>query len=101
MGGYTRLNVKGLGLAMGVLWAVAVFLTGLVAAHSNWGHSFVAVMSSLYIGYKPTVVGSLIGAAWGFVDWFIAGCVLGWLYNCFSGCCNRSCNSGGGMSSNV
>jgi len=26
-------------------------------------------------------MGSVIGAAWGFVDWGIAGAIFAWLYN--------------------
>jgi hypothetical protein len=26
-------------------------------------------------------MGSIIGAAWGFVDWGIAGVIFAWLYN--------------------
>ena len=35
----------------------------------------------IYIGYSFTPMGSVIGAAWGFVDWGIAGAIFAWLYN--------------------
>ena len=43
----------------------------------------VAVLSSVYIGYSPTFVGSITGAVWGFVDGFIGGVLIAWLYNKF------------------
>ena len=35
----------------------------------------------VYVGYSFTPMGSVIGAAWGFVDWGIAGAIFAWLYN--------------------
>ena len=35
----------------------------------------------IYIGYSYTPIGSVIGAAYGFVDWGIAGAIFAWLYN--------------------
>ena len=35
----------------------------------------------IYIGYSYTPLGSVIGAAYGFVDFGIAGAILAWLYN--------------------
>ena len=88
-----KLSAKGMGFSLGLLWAVAMFATGMIASITNWGHSFIAVMSSLYVGFEPTLMGSLIGAVWAFVDWFIGGWIIAWLYNCFSGCCPHSRSS--------
>jgi len=35
----------------------------------------------IYIGYSYTPLGSVIGAAYGFVDFGIAGAIFAWLYN--------------------
>ena len=35
----------------------------------------------IYIGYSYTPLGSVIGAAYGFVDFGIAGAIFSWLYN--------------------
>lgn len=51
------------------------------AAFSNWGVPVVAVLSSVYIGYSPTFVGSIAGAVWAFANGFIGGVIMGWLYN--------------------
>lgn len=47
----------------------------------GWGVGLVDAISSLYIGYGPSIVGAIIGAIWGFVDGYIAGVVIAWLYN--------------------
>ncbi len=77
------LGVVSLGLAFGITWALGVLLLGVVAAFSGWGIPVVAVLSSVYIVYSPTFVGSITGAVWGFVDGFIGGVLIAWLYNKF------------------
>ncbi len=79
----------GLGLAIGVTWGLAMLITGLMATYYNWGNEFVSVMGSVYRGFDATFKGSYIGLAWGFADGFIAGVVVAWLYNFFSGKCSR------------
>jgi len=68
------------GVAIGVLWAAYVLFCGITAIF-GWGSALVEALSSLYIGYGPSVLGALAGAAWGFVDGYIAGLVIAWIYN--------------------
>ena len=77
----TKLNVKAFGLACGIVWGAAMFLLGLMNMCSPWGRALQQGMSTLYIGYKPTISGSLIGGIWGFLDAGIGGVVVAWLYN--------------------
>jgi len=76
-----KVNVMSLALALGIACAVYAFFIGTVAWLFNWGTSIVDVLSSLYIGYDATFVGSIIGTIWAFVDGFIGGIIIGWLYN--------------------
>ncbi len=85
-----RLGVLGFGLALGVMWGVGMLLVGLFGWQVNYGVDFVNAMGSVYIGFGPTLKGSLLGALWGFVDGFIGGVVLAWLYNMFT-CNSRKC----------
>ena len=78
------LGVVSLGLAIGIAWALGAFLLGLMAGVFDWGVPVVAVLSSVYVGYSPSFVGSVTGAVWGFVDGFIGGVVIAWLYNRFA-----------------
>ncbi len=75
-----KLDVKAFGLACGIIWAVAVFLCGLVC-NFGWCEKFVELMGSIYIGYDKTIVGSLIGLVWGFFDGLIGGILFALLYN--------------------
>lgn len=71
-----------LGLSLGIIWSVSLLLIGILSI-SDHGVAFVHSIGKFYIGYSPTWLGSLIGAAWGFLDAFIGGLVLAWLYNYF------------------
>ena len=79
-----KLNVKAFGLACGIVWGGGIFIFGIVGMFSAWGDTWVAVMSSAYLGYQPTFIGSIIGGIWGFLDGGIGGLVLAWLYNKFA-----------------
>lgn len=78
-----RLGVISLGLAVGVTAAIYVFLLGIAAGLFGWGVVAVSVLSNLFIGYEPSVVGSITGAVWAFVNGLVAGILIAWLYNAF------------------
>ena len=69
-----------LGIAIGVLWAIYVFSVGITAMF-GWGVALVETLASLYIGYGASIVVAIIGAIWAFVDGFVAGVVIAWIYN--------------------
>ncbi|MDE1970609.1 MAG: bacteriophage holin [Patescibacteria group bacterium] len=71
---------KALGVALGVLWALYVFFAGIFAMY-GWGSALVALLSSFYLGYGASFAGALIGAVWAFVDGFVAGAIIAWVYN--------------------
>ena len=75
-----KLSPNSLGIAIGVLFAVYVFLCGITAIF-GWGTALVDAISSLYIGYGPSFPGAIIGALWAFVDGYIAGLVIALIYN--------------------
>ncbi len=79
-----KLNVKAFGLAVGIVWGVGMFVLGIIAMAFGWGDRFVEILSSLYIGYKATFLGSIVGAVWGFIDAGIGGIIVAWLYNKFA-----------------
>ena len=76
----SKFSPNALGIAIGVLWAAYCLFCGITAMF-GWGIALVEAISSLYIGYGPSVLGAIIGALWGFVDGYIAGVVIAWLYN--------------------
>jgi hypothetical protein len=76
----TKLQVNALGISVGIIWALYIFFCGITASF-GWGVGLVDSISSLYVGYGPSFLGAVIGAIWGFVDGYIAGAVIAWLYN--------------------
>lgn len=90
-----KLHPVRLGIALGITWAIGMFLLGLCSWHFNFGVDLLDIMASLYPGFAPSLMGSLMGALWGFVDFFITGLLIGFFYNwcaCWcpkSDCCNQ------------
>ena len=79
-----KLSVKGLALALGILWGFGALFSGIAATY-GWGVEFVNMMGSFYIGFEPSIKGAFIGFAWAFGDGLVGGAVLAWLYNVLSG----------------
>ena len=83
-----RLNVKALAFALALVWAGAIFVTGL--ANLIWpgsGEAFLQMVGSIYPGYRGDIsfLQVILGTFYGLLDGFIGGLILGWLYNLFSG----------------
>ncbi len=79
-----KLHVFPFGLALGIVWGVSVFLIGLYAMRGV-GEAYVNLIGSVYMGYGPTFLGSILGGIWGFFDGLISGIIFALLYNGF--CC--------------
>ena len=89
-----HLSAFGLGMGIGVTWGLGVMLLALMAwLGGGWGSELVKSLGSLYIGYAPTGVGSIVGLVWGFADGFVTGLLIAWIYNCVV-CCSGSRKDG-------
>lgn len=90
----SRLNVRAFALACGVTWGLGTLILGLIAFFSGYGMMAVTNLGSVYVGFAPTLVGSVVGALWGFIDGMIGGLILGFVYNRFVKkhccCCNKN-----------
>ena len=83
-----RLNLRAFVLTVGILWAGALFLTGLTnLLCSGYGDAFLQVMASLYPGYHAagTFGDLIVGTLYALVDGLIFGLIFGGLYNLFAG----------------
>ena len=81
-----RINVKALALTFGLGWGLGLFfLTWWSIALNGPNADPTFIGRNLYPGFSLTPLGSLAGLAWGLVDGFIIGAILGWLYNRLSG----------------
>ena len=81
-----------LAVALGLTMALWVFVIGLVAMH-GYGTPIVALMGSVYVGYAATWLGSLMGAAWAFVDTVLFILVAGFFYCLLGKCCGKGCST--------
>ncbi len=76
-----KLDIKAFGWALGIVWGGVTFLLGLLDTLYFWGSSWGKMMTMVYIGYRPTIIGSIIGALWGFVYASLLGLSVAWMYN--------------------
>ncbi|NOZ77249.1 MAG: membrane-associated protein [Euryarchaeota archaeon] len=79
-----KLDVKALAAGLGVSWAVCMLFVGW-ASMFGWGTGVVEMMSSIYLGFAPSVLGGIIGAVWGFIDGAIGGAIIALVYNAVAG----------------
>ena len=75
------MSIRSVGLTTGIFGAVAMFFLAWWLILTGNAEGPVTLFERIYIGYSFTPMGSIIGAAWGFVDWGIAGALFAWLYN--------------------
>jgi hypothetical protein len=78
------MNVKAFAVAAGILWGVLLFALTLLEAARGQGHTLSA-LSTVYLGYSVTYLGSVAGLVYGFVSGALIGAAFSWLYNRFAG----------------
>ena len=76
-----KLNVKAFALTCGLILGGGLFfitwwiiLTGGATGESTF-------IGRVYLGYRISPLGSIIGLIWAFVDGLIGGGIFAWLYN--------------------
>ena len=78
------LSVRAFGLTLGIFGAATMFFLAWWLILTGNAEGPTTLFERIYYGYSFTPMGSVIGAAWGFVDWGIAGAIFAWLYNCIN-----------------
>ena len=79
-----RMDIPAFGLAVGVIWAAAIFVVAVAnLVVPGYGRAFLDFAASIYPGFHPgTGAGSVVsGTLWGLVDGFVGGALFAWLYN--------------------
>ncbi len=80
-----KLNVKACAFACAILWGLGLLLlTWWLILFGGAKEQTADLISQVYIGYSVTVVGSLVGLFWGFIDGLFGGFFFAWLYNQFA-----------------
>ena len=75
------MSIRALALTAGIFGAATMFFLAWWLILTGNAEGPPTLLERIYIGYDFTPMGSVIGAAWGFVDWGIAGAIFAWLYN--------------------
>ena len=70
------MNVRAIALTAGIFGAVTMFILPWWLILTGNADGPVTLLERIYIGYSFTPMGSVIGAAWGFFDWAIAGAIF-------------------------
>jgi hypothetical protein len=77
-----NLRKRALGLSLGVVWGLAVFVWTILATVRGMGKTL-SLLGGYYIGFSVSYLGAFVGLVWGFVDGFICGVLIAWFYNLF------------------
>ena len=75
------MSIRALALTAGIFGAATMFFLAWWLILTGNAEGPPTLFERIYIGYSYTPMGSVIDAAWGFVDWGIAGAIFAWLYN--------------------
>ena len=78
------MSIRSVGLTAGIFGAASMFFLAWWLIFTGNAEGPITLFERIYIGYSFTPMGSVIGAAWGFVDFGIAGALFAWLYNCIN-----------------
>jgi len=83
--GVLLLNSGILGLSLGVLFGLAIFIATnfLVLKGGDHVGSHLRLLSQFFIGYEVTFLGSFIGFVYGFILGTLSGALIAWIYNKF------------------
>ena len=76
-----KLDVKACGVALGLVAAATVLILGTINILFFWAESLRRVISILYIGYRPSLIGVIFSSMWAFAYAFVLGAVFARLYN--------------------
>ncbi|MCP8352211.1 bacteriophage holin [Candidatus Synchoanobacter obligatus] len=76
-----KLHTLAFAISLGLTWSISVILMSLLALYLGYAVTFVSALSTVYIGYELTALGILIGSGWAFLDGFIGGFLIAFIYN--------------------
>jgi ABC-type phosphate transport system permease subunit len=80
-----KFSVKSLVIAAALLTLCFLFVSLLNLILPPFGGAFLALLTSLYVGYDPMagLISVLVGTLYSLIAGAVAGALFGWLYNSF------------------
>ncbi len=82
-------------MAGGIVGALCMFLMTLLAVYTGYGMYCARMMVNMFPGYQITLVGSLVGALYGFLKVFFTLLIFAVIYNKLLSCSKCCCSSEG------
>ena len=82
-----KLKVCAFAWACGLIWGLGLFFITWWIILTGGSTGDTTLIGRIYIGYRITPLGSVIGLVWALVDGFIGGAIFAWLYNVFAARC--------------
>lgn len=76
-----KLSPVGLGFALGLIWGLGWMLLCWAGARWGFGLVVIQIQSTIYHNVAPTFVGGLWALFEGFVDFFVFGVLVAFVYN--------------------
>ncbi|NOX20637.1 MAG: hypothetical protein GXO99_05170 [Nitrospirae bacterium] len=77
-----RLKPVALGIALGTVWGVSLFITTWLSYFTGYGELFLKTLAeSIYPGYSISPLGSFLGLVYGFIDGLVSATIIGFIYN--------------------
>lgn len=73
-------NTKRIAITGGIIWAVLLFLTTLAGVYFGYATAFLNIIAAIYPGYSVSLMGSVVGLVYGFLDIFIGVYLFTWVY---------------------
>ena len=76
-----RIHTKALALSSGIVCGVIVCVKTLAGLYFGYGMECLRIFESIYPGYSISVVGSIIGLIYGFLNGALVIGLISWIYN--------------------
>jgi len=76
-----KLDVVRFGITLGCIWGFSILVLAAASRASQRAEKTVQLFSKVYRGFGKTLLGSFVGAVWGFIDGAISGLLIAWVYN--------------------
>ncbi len=67
-------------LTGGIVWGATLFLATLLNLYYGYGKAFLDVWVSIYPGFSVSLLGSVVGRIYGFLDMFVGFYIIVWVY---------------------
>jgi hypothetical protein len=77
-----KLRARALGLAIGTIWGLGVFVATLWSLQFGQGE-FVWAISVYFLGHTRSIGGAFVGLLSGFVEGFVFGALIALVYNAY------------------